>query len=146
MAYEARGNTQKISLTKFLVSQYSSFKFLFYVFGCFDCMYVHVPYMYLVPFWRSEEGTGPLGTGVTNCLSIHVGARTQTLWERAFTLSRLSSPIFSSFYYQFDALLRGSWLVMTTRKIKFKDFTPNYLGSQARKLTSQQGHFLGGDY
>lgn len=75
----------------------------------------------------------------------HVGAGTQTIGERAFVLSHLSSPIFSSLYHQFDALLGGSQLVMTTRKIKLKAFT-HYLVSQAVKPTSQQEHLLGGDY
>lgn len=40
--YEARGSTQEISLTKFLVSQYSGFKLLIFY---FICMGVLIAYM-----------------------------------------------------------------------------------------------------
>lgn len=79
---------------------------------------------------RSKECPGPLGTGATNSLTaMWVLALKPFIWERAFVLSHLFSPVFSSLYYQFDALLGGSQLVMTTRKIKLKDFTQHYFGS-----------------
>lgn len=69
--------------------------------------------------------------------------------REVFTLSHLSGPVYSSFYYKFDTLLEESWWIITTRKRNLKRFShthKNYLGSQAIRLTSQQGDLLSGDY
>lgn len=73
----------------------------------------------------------------------------ETSGREVFTLSHLSGPVYSSFYYKFDTLLEESWWIITTKKRNLKRFShthKNYLGSQAIRLTSREGDLLSGDY
>lgn len=112
------------------------------------CMSVH--YICARCHWRSEEKYKTSWNLSYKQFEQPCGwQELNPLGERFFTLSHLSGPVYSSFYYKFDTLLEESWWIITTRKRNLKRFshTPkNYLGSQAIRLTSQQGDLLTGDY
>lgn len=114
------------------------------------CLHVCLCTMYVPGATGGQKkSTRPPGAWVTNSLSSHVGEGIETSGREVFTLSHLSGPVYSSFYYKFDTLLEESWWIITTRKRNLKRFShthKNYLGSQAIRLTSQQGDLLSGDY
>lgn len=94
--------------------------FLFYVYGCFSCIYVCAPWL----AWclrRPEEGAGAPVTGVTGGCQCHAGAGN---WTHVLCRSSQCSSYLSSPWQNF--LKRGLQLSLTLNTFLSKSWNQNF--------------------